>query len=145
MENISKHITFKEATTTNSGILNLPNEKQLKAMKLLAEKVFEPLREHFGTPIKINSMFRSAMVNKAIGGSSTSQHCANNGAALDLDGIGSLTNKMIFDYIKDNLDFDQLIHENGTDENPAWVHVSYKEKNNRKEVLRFKNKKYTKY
>jgi len=145
MENISKHITFKEATVTNSGILNLPNEKQLIAMKILAKEVFEPLREHFATPIKINSMFRSAMVNKAIGGSETSQHCANNGAAVDLDGLGTLTNKMIFDYIKDNLEFDQLIWEAGTDENPNWVHVSYKLTKNRKQVLRMKNKKYTNY
>jgi hypothetical protein len=136
MENISKNITYKEATRTSRKFDNTPNFKQLENMKLLAEEVFEPLRKYLDSPIKVNSFFRSVAVNKAIGGSSTSQHCANNGAAIDLSSLPGKTNRDIFDYIKDNLTFDQLIYEFGDRENPAWVHVSYKKEGNRAQVLK---------
>ncbi|MDG1476719.1 MAG: D-Ala-D-Ala carboxypeptidase family metallohydrolase [Vicingaceae bacterium] len=136
---ISKNISYKEGTHSNTAIRrrikNEPNEAQLKAMKTLAKKVFEPLRENFGEPIRVNSFFRSIALNKAIGGSRTSQHCS--GEAIDMDGMNGVTNKKIFDYIKKNLDFDQLIWEFGNDKNPDWVHVSYKSaKENRKQVLK---------
>ena len=140
MENISKHITYQEATSSNTAIKrkiqNIPNAIQLANMKLLAEKVFEPLREKIANPIKISSFFRSVALNKAIGGSSTSQHTATNGAAMDLQAIKGATNRDIFDYIKDNLTFDQLIYEFGDSQNPAWVHVSYKKEGNRNQILR---------
>ena len=140
MPNISEHITYKEATASNKakqlGISNTPNEKELRAMKLLADKVFEPLRKWYGKPIQITSFFRSAKINKAIGGvqkgNSVSQHVL--GQAVDIDTVSD--NKKLFDYIKDNLTFDQLIWEYGTDANPDWVHVSYSEVRNRKQVLR---------
>jgi hypothetical protein len=104
---------------------------------LLANNLFEPLREWVGGPIKINSCFRSEELNTRIGGSKSSQHMANNGAAMDLDDTyGHKTNAQMFHYIKDNLDFDQLIWEFGTDDNPSWVHVSYKEEGNRKNILK---------
>jgi hypothetical protein len=104
-------------------------------MKLLAEKVFEPVREWYGKPIKINSFYRSKALNMAIPGSSlTSQH--SKGEAMDMDTASD--NKKIFDYIKDNLEFDQIIFEGGTDANPDWVHVSYKAKGNRKQALRMR-------
>lgn len=138
MERISKHISWKEGTHSNTatrrGIDNTPNQEQLNAMKALAKNVFEPIRNHFGKPIRVNSFFRSVKLNKAIGGSSTSQHCK--GEAIDLDAIG-FTNKEIYNYIKDNLEFDQLIGE-GKDSNGdfLWVHVSYKyEGLNRKQTL----------
>jgi zinc D-Ala-D-Ala carboxypeptidase len=139
MSNISKHITLKEATYSATGeakkIDNSPTAEHLASMKLLAEKVFEPVREWYGKPIKINSFYRSKALNMAIPGSSlTSQHSL--GQAMDIDTAAD--NKKLFDYIKANLDFDQMIWEFGTNENPDWVHVSYKATGNRKQILRAK-------
>ena len=125
---ISKHISYKEGVYSNTairkGIDNNPNAKELKNMKLTAEKVFEPLREHVNGPIKINSFFRCPELNTAIGGSSKSQHC--HGQAIDIDDTyGKMSNADMYEWIKENLDFDQMIWEFGSDENPAWVHVSY--------------------
>ena len=136
---ISKHISIKEATRSNTaerlGIDNFPDSPTLVNMQALAENVFEPLREHFDHPIYITSFYRSPELNKAIGGSSTSQHCK--GEAIDIDDvIGESTNADFFNYIKDNLEFDQLIWEFGNDDNPNWVHVSYNASNNRGNVLK---------
>jgi len=136
---ISTHITYKEGTQSNTAIRrrirNEPNEAQLTAMKAVAKTVFEPLRLHFNQPIRINSFFRSAALNKAIGGSRTSQHC--DGEAIDIDATNGITNKQLFDYIKENLEFDQLIWEFGTNKEPDWVHVSYTaSKPNRKQLLK---------
>jgi len=136
-ENISKHITYKEATHSDTaakkGIDNTPGASEIIAMKRLAENIFEPMREHFGKPIRVNSFFRSKALNKVVGGSETSQHVK--GEAIDISGIG-VSNKELFNYIKNNLDFDQLIWEFGNDSEPQWVHVSYKLGNNRKNVLK---------
>ena len=140
MVKISKHISYKEATRSATalrlGIDNVPNEYELQNMEIVAKKVFEPLREAVNVPIKINSFFRSEKLNKAIGGSSKSQHCQ--GRAIDIDDVyGNVSNAYMFYYIKDNLDFDQLIWEIGTDDNPDWVHVSYvDEDSNRKRCLK---------
>jgi len=128
MKNISKHITYKEGTYSNTanrlGLANDPTEEQLENMKLVAEKVFEPLREHVSHPIKINSFFRGPQLNKAIGGSHSSQHCK--GQAIDIDdSYGNSTNAYMYEWIKKNLDYDQMIWEFGTDENPDWVHISF--------------------
>jgi len=140
MDKISKHISYKEATRSATalrlGIENIPNEYQLQNMEMVAKKVFEPLREAVDAPIKINSFFRCEELNKAIGGSSKSQHCQ--GRAIDIDDIyGHVSNAFMYYYIKDNLDFDQLIWEFGTDDSPDWVHVSYvDEDSNRKRCLK---------
>lgn len=111
-------------TATRRGIDNTPGEYELQNMELLARKVFEPLREHVGKPIKINSFYRSAELNQAIGGSSKSQHCE--GRAIDIDDTyGHMSNADMYTFIKENLDFDQMIWEFGTEDNPNWVHVSY--------------------
>ena len=128
MENISRHVSHREGVRSNTaarkGIENTPSEEQLTKMKLVSEKVFEPLREWVGGPIKINSFFRCYKLNKAIGGSKTSQHMS--GQAMDIDDtFGHKTNAEMFNYIKDNLDFDQMIWEFGDDDNPDWVHISY--------------------
>ena len=128
MERFSKHVSWKEGTHSNTalrrGLDNTPNEDQIKCMKEIAEDLFEPLREWVGGPIKINSFFRGEPVNTAIGGSTRSQHMK--GQALDLeDTFGHKTNAEMYHYIKDNLDFDQLIWEFGDDKNPNWIHVSY--------------------
>ena len=125
---ISKHISGREAiesyTAKRKGIENIPSEYQLTNMVAIAENVFEPLRKWVGGPIKINSFFRSPELNKAIGGSSKSQHCE--GRAIDIDDTyGWKSNAEMYNYIKNNLDFDQLIWEFGTDDNPDWIHVSY--------------------
>ena len=125
---ISKHISYKEGTYSQTalrrGLDNTPNEEQLKCMKEVAENLFEPLREWVGGPIKINSFFRGEPVNTAIGGSKYSQHMK--GQAIDIDDtFRHKTNAEMYHYIKDNLDFDQLIWEFGDDNNPNWVHVSY--------------------
>ena len=140
MEKISENITFKEATKSNTALRlnlnNIPDAYQITNMVGVAKNVFEPLREYVGGAIKINSMFRSEELNTAIGGSSRSQHIE--GRALDLDDIyGHKTNLQMFNYIKDNLSFDQLIYEFGDDNNPAWIHVSYVSKEeNRGRCLR---------
>jgi len=137
---ISKHISEKEAvksiTALRLGIDNTPDGDSLNNMKILAEKVFEPLREWVGGPIKINSFYRSTALNEAIGGSGRSQHCQ--GRAVDLDDVyGHKTNKEMFDWIKENLSFDQMIWEFGTSDNPDWVHVSYvNEEKNRNRILK---------
>ena len=93
-------------------------------MELLADEIFEPLRTYTNGPIKINSFFRSPELNKAIGGSEKSQHC--HGQAIDIDDTyGHMKNCDMYEFIKQNLDFDQMIWEFGDDENPNWVHVSY--------------------
>ena len=137
---ISEHISYKEGvystTATRRGIDNTPNDEQLNNMETIAEKVFEPLREWVGGAIKINSFFRSVKLNKAIGGSSKSQHC--HGQAIDIDDTyGIVANSEMYHYIKENLDFDQLIWEFGDDDNPNWVHVSYvSEDANRRRCLK---------
>ena len=147
---ISKHISYREGiksnTATRLDITNEPNEEQLKNMKLLAEKVFEPLRKEVGGPIKVNSFFRCPELNKAIGGSSKSQHC--HGQAIDIDDtFGKMSNARMYYFIKEELDFDQMIWEFGDDKNPDWVHVSYvSPENNRRRCLKaYKENGKTKY
>lgn len=138
---ISEHITLSEATKSNAavraGIKNIPDENQLANMKYLAEEIFEPLRKHFGKPIGISSFFRNKEANKLVGGAEFSQH--QTGEAMDIDGdiFGGVTNKEIFDWIRANCTFDQLLWEYGDNNNPAWVHVSKsRTRTNRGQVLR---------
>ena len=137
---ISKHISYREAvhsaTAKRRGIKNIPNEEQLDNMYKVAEFIFEPLRMYVGGAIKITSFFRSEELNTAIGGSTKSQHCK--GQAIDIDDVfGYKTNYEMFEYIRENLDFDQLIYEFGTNDNPDWVHCSYiSKRENRNRVLR---------
>lgn len=145
MENISEHISYAEAIKSQAAIRakidNTPNEAQLSAMKLVAENCFEPLRKYHGKAIAITSFFRNEKLNKLIGGASNSQHMT--GEAIDIDADifnNGITNKHIFDWLKDNVEFDQLINENDY----SWVHISYRDKNNRKEILELKNGKYHK-
>jgi zinc D-Ala-D-Ala carboxypeptidase len=138
---LSEHLSLAEVTRSESakrkGVSNMPTEAHIANFKLLAEKVFEPIRIHFGKPIHISSGYRSEALNKAIGGSSTSQHCQGEAIDIDMDGhAGGITNKMVFDYIKDNLNFDQLIAEFPVNGEPAWVHVSYESTGKqRKQIL----------
>ena len=138
---ISKHLTFEECTHSETadklGIVNNnPNDSVVENMKLLAEKVFEPIREHFKGPIYVSSMFRGLPLNQAVKGSITSQHCSGQAMDIDMGEKGKPTNFEIFQYIKKSLKFDQLIWEFGTDTNPSWVHVSYSSIKNRGQVLK---------
>ena len=150
MDKISKNISYKEAihsaTAKRRDIDNSPDSEQVAAMLSIAEMIFQPLREWVGGPIKINSFFRSEHLNAAIGGSSKSQHCL--GQAMDLDDVfGYKTNAEMFNWIRENLNYDQMIWEFGDDENPAWVHVSYVDvQENRNRCLKaYKKKGKTKY
>ena len=147
---ISKHISYKEATYSRTAtrlcIENKPDEDQLKNRTLIAEEIFEPLRMWVGGPIKVNSFFRSPKLNTAIGGSSKSQHC--HGQAIDLDDtFGRATNAEMFEFIREHLNFDQMIWEFGDDDNPDWVHVSYvSPQENRNRCLKaYKHQGKTKY
>jgi len=141
-DRISEHVSLKEGvkshTATRLNINNVPRDLDLINMKTIAEKVFEPLRKFVGGPIAINSFYRSPKLNSAIGGSTTSQHCI--GCAIDIDDTyGYKTNAEMFEYIKCNLDYDQMIWEFGNDTNPDWLHVSYvTEDVNRRRLLKAK-------
>ena len=147
---ISEHVSFKEgtfsATATRLGLPNAPSKEHLFNMQMLAKKVFEPLRVYVGGPIKINSFYRGPELNKAIGGSAKSQHCK--GQAIDIDDtFGHATNAEMYNWIKENLNYDQMIWEFGDDKNPNWVHVSYvNDEDNRNRCLKaYKEKGKTKY
>lgn len=139
---LSEHLDLSEVTRSESakrkGISNMPTEAHIANFKLLAEKIFEPIRNYFRCPIIISSGYRSKDLNAAIGGSATSQHCSGEAIDIDMDGTpNGVTNRMVFDYIKDNLNFDQLIYEFGDINNPDWVHVSYESTGTqRKQILR---------
>ena len=146
---LSKNLALSEVTRSETakrrGISNMPTEEHIENFKKLAENVFQPIRDHFGVPIRISSGYRSEALNKAIGGAGkmvngkyvpSSQHCKGEAIDIDMDGT-SITNKQVFDYIKEHLPFDQLIWEFGTDTNPDWVHVSFdSEGKQRKQVLK---------
>jgi hypothetical protein len=139
---LSEHLSvgeyIKSDTAKRKGITNAMTAAHTENAKVLAAKIFEPIRVHFGKPIFLSSGYRSEALNSAIGGSSTSQHCSAEAMDLDQDDRGTgVTNRMVFDYIKGNLNFDQLIWEFGDDTNPDWVHVSYKVNGNqRKQILK---------
>jgi hypothetical protein len=137
---LSKNLALAEVmrseTAKRKGISNMPTPEHIENFKKLAENVFQPIREHFGVPIHLSSGYRSAALNKAVGGASSSQHCKGEAIDIDMDGT-TVTNKQIFDFIKANVNFDQLIWEFGTDANPDWVHVSYNSDGaQRKQILK---------
>ena len=135
MKQLSKNFTLEEftdsATARKLGLKNDPNPEQAANIARLVKDILQPARDMLGMPITVSSGFRSAEVNKAVGGSATSQH--RKGEAADPQ---CADNKRLFDIINDNFVFDQLIWEYGDDNQPDWVHVSLKEYGNRNEVLR---------
>ena len=128
---LTKNFTLPELTTTSTGITNQPNSQQIAALITLCNKVLQPARDMYGKPIRVNSGFRSPAVNKAVGGAPNSQH--TRGEAADITVFSKEENKKLFELIRDNLSFDQLINER----NYSWIHVSYRsEEENRKQVLK---------
>jgi len=138
---LSKNLTLKEVvksnTATRKGIDNTPDQWAINNLQAVADHIFQPVRDHFGVPIGVTSGFRSKELNKVIGGSKYSQHMIGEAIDIDADMYGKATNAQIFDFIKKNLEWDQMIWEFGDDENPAWIHVSFKEGGgNRKQIKR---------
>jgi hypothetical protein len=143
MKKISENISYKEAvrseTAKRLGISNKPKKEHIENMELIAEKIFQPLREWVDHPIRINSFYRSEELNLRIGGAISSAH--KDGLAMDLNSLGGKTNLEMLHYIKDHLDFDVLINEYPNEEGePKWIHVSWNKKKNRKQVLEIKRK-----
>ena len=143
---LSEHLDLAEVTRSETakrkGISNMPTPEHLENFKKLANNIFEPIRKHFGVPIHISSGYRSKALNTAIGGSLTSQHCYGEAIDIDMDGSSNgVTNKMVFEFIKANLNFDQLIWEFGTKDAPDWVHVSFETtgKQRKQILIAFKN------
>ena len=148
---LSNNLSVTEVTKSNTakrwGISNEPTIEHLENLKAIALNIFQPARNYFKKPIFVSSGYRSEALNEKIGGSKKSQH--SKGQALDLDAhiFGGLTNQQLFKFISDHTDFDQLIWEFGTDEEPDWVHVSYtSDRINRGEKLKaYKANNVTKY
>ena len=132
MEKISEHISYTEATATSKKLPNIPSDKELEAMKLVALLCFEPMRKWYGKPLKVNSFFRSKEVNKAVGGASTSQHLF--GEAIDLTTGNKEDNKKLFEWAKKNLTYDQILDEYDY----SSIHISYRSGKNRMQVLHIK-------
>lgn len=131
------------ATAERERIANSPDAQQIAAMKLLCSKVLEPLRAHFGQPVRITSGFRSPKLCLAVGSTTGSQHAKGEAADLEIAGIDNLT---VATFIRDRLPFDQLILENYVRGNPnsGWVHVSYRDGRLRKQALTYARRNYFK-
>lgn len=134
---ISEHISYEEAvvspTATRLKIDNKPSEAILKNMITVANKCFEPLRKWYDRPIKVSSFYRSIPLNIAVGGALSSQH--TKGEAIDMNAGSKAENALLFNWCKENLIYDQLIWEYGDDSGPTWVHISYSEGKNRKQIV----------
>ncbi|MAN63322.1 MAG: peptidase M15A [Parvibaculum sp.] len=127
---LSKNLSLREClrsdTAKRLGVTNQPHEDWvIENLRAVAEHVFQPVRDGIGVPVFVSSGYRSPELNKAIGGSVRSQHMEGRALDLDADVLGGTSNCDIFHYIKNNLEFDQLIWEFGDEDNPDWVHVSY--------------------
>ncbi len=138
---LSKNLNLAEVTRSETAkrrkIDNAPTDEHIENLRILAANIFQPLRDHFGKPIYISSGYRSEALNKAIKGSKTSQHCK--GEAIDIDNDNAnngVSNRDIYEFIRDNLKFDQLINEFPNKQNPSWVHVSFSKHQQRNQILR---------
>ena len=132
--NLSPNFTLAELTATRQPFPNVPSDAEIAALRTLCFKVLEPIRAHFGKPVRVNSGFRSARVNRAVGSSDSSQH--RRGEAADIE-IAGISNHVLASWIRDNVPFDQLILEAYRPgiANSGWVHVSYREGRLRRSVL----------
>ena len=132
--NFSLKEMTKSQTATRRGIDNDPGEEEQANLQQLCEQVLQKVRDHFGKPVTVTSGYRSPELNKAIGGSTTSDHCK--GMAADIE-IAGVPNYELAEWIKDNCEFRQLILEFYTPGIPdsGWVHVSYDYEENLKKVM----------
>ena len=125
-----KYFTIKELSSTNTGLSNIPPYEVQKNLEALVENVLDPLREKYGKSIRVNSGYRSAAVNAKVKGAKNSDHLY--GYAADITAGNKVENKKLFELIRDNFDFKQLINEY----NYSWVHVSWQNGANRKQILK---------
>ena len=135
---LTSNFTLSEMTKSDTALRldmdNTPNAVQVENLKTLCEKVLQPVRDHFGKGVKVNSGFRHPQVNAAVGGSKTSDHCKGMAADIEIPGIA---NGDLAQWIVDNLEFRQVILEFYTPGVPdsGWVHVSFNPEDNKKQVL----------
>ena len=127
---LSKNLSLAEVTKSTTakrlGINNVPDDEWvIENLRQVAINVFQPLRDAFGFPIYVSSGYRSPELNRAIGGSFRSQHMEGRALDIDADVYEGCTNSEIFDWIRENVTFDQMVWEFGDQDNPDWVHVSY--------------------
>jgi hypothetical protein len=132
--NFSLHELTKSETALRLDLDNTPDEQATENLRLLCEKVLQPVRDHFGKGVKVNSAYRSPESNAAVGGSKTSDHCKGMAADIEIPGVA---NADLAQWIMDNLDYTQLILEFYTPGIPdsGWVHVSYDPNNLKKQEL----------
>lgn len=147
---LSEHLSLREVIKSNTasrhGIDNTPTPEHMDNLVIVAQQIFEPIRNHFNVPVGVSSGYRSEALNKAVRGSKSSHHCKGMALDLDADIYGNITNADIFNFILNHLEFTQLIWEYGTDEEPNWVHIGYDPNNLKKQVLKaVKGKGYIKY
>ena len=142
-----KYFTIQELSASSEarrmGIDNTPTPEARANLTALVDAVLDPLRERYGYPVHVSSGYRCPRLNKAVGGATTSQHVK--GEAADIYVANKRDKSMLFSLIYYILPYDQLIWERGNDEAPAWIHVSYREGNNRRECLRYDGKRYYTY
>jgi zinc D-Ala-D-Ala carboxypeptidase len=128
MTQLSANFTLRELTKSDTAdrldIDNTPNEEQIESLRLLCENILQPVRDHFGKPVKISSGFRCSALNQATGGSSNSDHCRGQACDFEIDGV---SNPELAEWIESNLKYTQLILEFYTQGQPnsGWVHCSY--------------------
>ena len=136
--NLTKNFTLSEMTKSETALRfsmgNHPGETELENLKILCEKVLQPVRDHYGKGVKVNSGFRHPLVNAKVGGSSRSEHCKGMAADIEIPGV---PNADLAEWIRDNLNYTQLILEFYTPGIPdsGWVHVSYNQHDLKKQVL----------
>jgi zinc D-Ala-D-Ala carboxypeptidase len=138
--NLSKNFTLEELTKTSTGVFNGLPQHLFGNMQSLVDNVLQPARDALG-PIQVTSCYRSPAVNLKIGGSKTSQHCLAQAADLRFKG----GNDVLFHWLVENTEFDQIIWEFGTDEAPSWVHISYSPRHRKQKLKAIKQNGRTKY
>lgn len=131
---LSEHFSLAELTRTSQPYSNVPTDREIANLRLVCEHILEPVRAHFGKPIRVNSGFRGAKVNAAVGSKPTSQHRLGEAVDFEIDGV---TNHDIACYVRDHIQFDQVILENYKPGLPGsgWVHASYRQGRLRKNAL----------
>tara|TARA_B100000212_G_scaffold173162_1_gene130240 strand:- start:55 stop:537 length:483 start_codon:yes stop_codon:yes gene_type:complete len=147
-ENFSLEELIRSSTAMRIGIDNIPNDEHLKNLQVVVDEIAQPLRDHFGKPVRINSGYRSPALNDAIGGSKKSQHSKGEALDLEIDGVSNLE---VADWITDNCDYDQVILEfynPAEGPNSGWVHASCKanlSENRERNLIALKDGKKTVY
>ncbi len=147
-ENFSLEELIRSSTARRIGLDNIPNDEHLKNLQVVVDEIAQPLRDHFGKPVRINSGYRSPALNAAIGGSKKSQHSKGEALDLEIDGVSNLE---VADWITDNCDYDQVILEfynPAEGPNSGWVHASCKanlSENRERNLIALKDGKKTVY